>query len=176
MQNHPEYPQRRSIRLPEYDYSSQGAYFVTLVTNQWQNLFGAIKETNVKLSKLGLIVHKEWIRSAQIRSEMKIHEDEFVIMPNHLHGIVWFQSPENGKLPIDDANSNLYRKPKTLGSFIAGFKSSVTRIATQELGISKVWQRNYYEHVIRDDADWERIVLYIQENPRKWSEDRLFHQ
>jgi REP-associated tyrosine transposase len=176
MINHPEYPKRRSIRLPDFDYSSEGAYFVTLVTNQWQNLFGYIEETNIKLSKLGSIVRKEWVRSAQIRSELKIYEDEFIIMPNHMHGIVWLQSPEIDKSSIEKPVSHLRRNPKTLGSFIAGFKSSVTRIANQELGITKIWQRNYYEHVIRDDADWERIVLYIKDNPRKWGEDRFFHQ
>jgi REP element-mobilizing transposase RayT len=174
MHNHPEYPNRRSIRLPEYDYSSQGAYFVTLVTLQWQNLFGYIENEEVILSKLGKIVRKEWMRSAQIRKELEIHEDEFVVMPNHIHGIVWIKS-EGFVKPEVETRPEFKRKPKSLGTFIAGFKSSVSRIARQELDITNIWQRNYYEHVVRDEADWDRIALYIQDNPRKWEEDRFFN-
>ena len=175
MHNHPEYPQRRSIRLPEYDYSSQGAYFVTLVTNQWRHLFGNIENADVTLSKLGKIVRKEWLRSAQIRKELEIQADEFVIMPNHMHGIVWIKT-EYLVRPGVETKPEFKRKQKSLGTFIAGFKSSVTRIASMELSIENIWQRNYYEHVIRDEADWERIALYIQDNPRKWEEDRFFNK
>ncbi|MCD4672751.1 MAG: hypothetical protein K8R77_08820 [Anaerolineaceae bacterium] len=174
MQNDSEYQNRCSIRLPEYDYTSPGAYFVTLLAYQRKNTFANIKNTQIILSKLGNILHKEWLYSAQIRSELQIHEDEFVIMPNHMHGIVWVKSTgilKSNPLPTITKFSQV---SKSLGSFIAGFKGGVTRIARQELGIDKVWQRNYYEHVIRDDADWERIASYIQDNPRKWEEDRFF--
>ena len=80
---------RRSIRLKGYDYSQPGAYFVTIVTQNRAEIFGQVVDGEMKLSALGQIVHDEWMRSIGIRAEIQLYEDEFVIMPNHVHGIVW---------------------------------------------------------------------------------------
>ena len=89
MKYDPQIHHRRSIRLAGYDYAQPGAYFVTIVTFQRLPLFGEIINGNIHLTSLGEIVRHEWDRSAQIRREIELHTDEFVIMPNHLHGIVW---------------------------------------------------------------------------------------
>ncbi len=80
---------RRSIRLKGYDYAQPGAYFVTLVTHQREELFGVVQLGQILLTTLGKIVQAEWFHSAEIRKEIRLYADEFVIMPNHIHGIVW---------------------------------------------------------------------------------------
>jgi len=109
-------------------------------------------------------------------------------MPNHLHGIVWIDTTAVGADGVrpDDIRSNqgtgandkgayhallLHRNPKSLGSFIAGFKASVTSRAGRELNSGNIWQRNYYEHILRDQTDYERIAVYIIDNPTNWNED-----
>jgi len=88
MKYDPQKHQRRSIRLPEYDYTQPGAYFLTLCTVKRESLFGVIRNHEMRLSRLREIVRDEWYRSAQIRREIDLIEDEFVVMPNHIHGIV----------------------------------------------------------------------------------------
>ena len=186
---------RRSIRLKGYDYTLPGAYFITLVTWHRDCLFGTVVNGKMQLSALGKIVQDEWMRSIEIRREIHLHDDEFVIMPNHLHAIAWLVCPDdmppvgadgvrpnNGVHPIKDANlASLQeegachaplRKPKSLSSFIAGYKSSVTSRAKKELNMNGIWQRNYYEHIIRNQAEWEKIHMYILDNPREWSHDQ----
>ena len=123
MQNQPEYQNRRSIRLPEYDYTSAGAYFVTLLAYQRKNIFARIEDGHIILSKLGKILKREWLQSGQIRRELEIYEDEFVIMPNHMHGIVWIQSSDLLPKPSVSTPSKFTQVSKSLGSFIAGFKA-----------------------------------------------------
>ena len=89
MKYNPEIHHRRSIRLKGYDYTQPGAYFITLVTHRREMIFGDVVEAQMALSALGQIVHEEWMRSIQIREEIRLYEDEFVVMPNHAHGIVW---------------------------------------------------------------------------------------
>ena len=86
---------RRSIRLPGYDYSEAGSYFVTLVTHQREHLFGQVVEEKMILNSFGRIVEEEWMRSASIRKEVKLERDEFVVMPNHFHGIVTIDYPDD---------------------------------------------------------------------------------
>jgi REP element-mobilizing transposase RayT len=152
----------------------------------------------MKLSDIGEIANTEWLQSFEIRKEIKL--DTYVIMPNHIHAIVYldstvgangglpstnkyqisknglpptnkFQIPknENNKNPINkraNCHSPLHMKPRSLSSFVAGFKSTVSR----KIGFS-VWQRNYYDHIIRNDEDLDNIRKYIENNPTKWSED-----
>ncbi len=195
----PEEHHRHSIRLKGYDYSAAGGYYVTIVTFRRECLFGEIVDGEMRLNALGEIVREEWFRSAQLRREICLEEDEFIIMPNHGHGIVWLYDvgadgvrPDVGVRP--DINTHLVkpavfnrevgthraggawyaplqRPPKSLGSFIAGFKASVTSRAGRELNSANIWQRNYYEHIIRDQTDYERIADYIASNPVKWDED-----
>ena len=175
----PRIHHRRSIRLKGYDYSQAGAYFVTICAWQRECLFGEVVEGEVRLSALGMIVREEWMRSGEIRKELRLYKDEFVIMPNHVHGIVWIigadgNRPEGGGASL--APVQLRREAHSLSSFVAGFKATVTSRARRELNISGIWQRNYYEHVIRDEVDLRRIEDYIQNNPLRWGQDQLHPQ
>ena len=188
---------RRSTRLEGVDYSHAGGYYVTIVTLWRECLFGEVVDGEMQVNPLGRIVQEEWFRSAKIRKEIHLFEDEFVIMPNHLHGIVWietnsvgadgvrptkdgFRPTDYGVRPVkytgprraDAWHASLHRKPRSLGSFIAGFKASVTRRADHELNTGNIWQRNYYEHILRDQADYERIASYILDNSLNWDKDK----
>ncbi|MDW8289818.1 MAG: transposase [Armatimonadota bacterium] len=182
---HRERRQRRSIRLPGYDYSQPGAYFVTICTHERLCLFGEVVNGQMHLSPFGQVVYEEWYRSAQMRREIVLNPDEMVIMPNHLHGIVWIVETAtvgaDGCPPIDrrpphggaHVRAPLQRRPRSLSSFIAGFKSATTaRInAVRATPGEPLWQRNYYEHIIRDEARLNRIREYILLNPLRWHLD-----
>lgn len=189
MKYNPDKHHRRSIRLKGYDYASAGAYFVTICTHQRQCLFGEIVDGELQLSEFGQIVSDEWIRSRSIRHEIDF--DAWVIMPNHIHGIVLIQPSDvpqdlvgaNGRLPLHDrafhpTNQNHIAppmKPRSLSSFIAGFKS----VTTKQINIRRnaagtpVWQRNYYEHIIRNEESLQHLRQYIHNNPLSWQEDQL---
>jgi putative transposase len=167
---------RHSTRLRGYDYSQPGAYFITICTHSRELLFGEIIDGEMLLNAAGQIVMEEWMRTPSVRSEMGI--DEFVVMPNHVHGIVVIA--ENNDFPAVGAHGRAplhqptHRKPRSLGSFVAGFKSIVTRRINAQSGTlgKPVWQRNYYEHIIRNENEHNRIRGYILDNPRRWAEDR----
>ena len=174
---------RRSIRLKGYDYTQPGAYFVTICTWNRTCLFGNVVGGTMVLNAMGEIVWDEWFRSAQIRAEIELHVNEFGVMPNHVHGIIWIVSGidgthgrwvgAHGRAPLHTGRQ-LRRPPRSLGAFIAGFKSAVTKRINELRGTpgAPVWQRNYYEHVIRDDASLYRIREYIATNPLRWHLDR----
>ena len=168
MKYNPEYHHRRSIRLQGYDYSQTGIYFVTICTHQRQCLFGEIRNGKMILNQIGKIVSQEWLKSAEIRQEITL--DEWIIMPNHLHGIVVINNKLGASLaPLQEDQ----RKPKSLSSFIGGFKSSVTkRIKTIcEHSNPVIWQRNYYEIIVRDEKQLNQIRQYMINNPQAWNED-----
>lgn len=166
----PDKHHRRSIRLKGYDYSSAGAYFITLCTFQRQCLFGRITDGTMQLNESGQIVAEEWRQSSIIRQEIEF--DQWVIMPNHLHGIVLINPTHpvraHGRAPLQTGVS--YRRPRSLSSFISGFKSATTKkINTARNSASTpVWQRNYYDHIIRNEQSLERVQQYIQNNPATW--------
>jgi putative transposase len=92
---------RRSIRLAEYDYSSEGGYFITIVTQDRECLFGEVIDGEMHLNNFGKIVWEEWYRTAKLRPNIVLIEDEFVVMPNHIHGIIWINDiPGRGSLPL----------------------------------------------------------------------------
>ncbi len=167
---------RRSIRVRGYDYSQSGAYFVTIRTHKGEFLFGEIIEGAMKLNEYGRTVEHEWERSSGIRSEIEL--DSFVVMPNHFHGIVFILGDANrmqsvgatGRSPLPPRGP----KPQSLGSLIAGFKSAVSKRINAMRGTpgASLWQRNYYEHIIRDEDSLNRIREYIMHNPLSWSLDR----
>jgi putative transposase len=128
----------------------------------------------MKLSRRGEIVKEEWFASINIRKEIRLHPEEFVIMPNHIHGIAWIENPEisvgaDGRPPLL-VPTELRMKPRSLGSFIAGFKSSVTKRIRDELNETGIWQRNYYERIIRNEKELDAIRRYVESNPLNWSE------
>jgi len=169
---------RRSIRLPGYDYTQEGFYFVTICTYKHKCLFGKIKDGKIYLNKYGEIVKDEWIKTEKIRKNIKI--DKFVIMPNHIHGIIIINCVPficRGTLQRAPTHEE-FGKPvsNSIPTIIRGFKSAVTNRINRirkSPGIS-VWQRNYYEHIIRNEKDYLRIVEYIQNNPLKWEWDKYY--
>ena len=157
---------RRSIRLPGFDYASAGAYFVTLVAASRKCRFGRIDGEEMELSDLGRVVEQEWLTTPRMRSGVAL--GSFVIMSNHLHAIVWLPPAASER---SDQSSNLTRG--SLGALVGGYKAVVTkrhRLALDDPG-AIVWQRSFYEHVVRDETDLHAIEAYIEDNPRRWAED-----
>jgi putative transposase len=176
-----ESPARRPIRLKGYDYSAAGGYFVTIVTFRREYLFGEIVGGEMQLSALGRILREEWFKTAVLRSYVELREDEFVVMPNHVHGIIWIEDDIAGAHGDVVVGARRRRAPtmECFGKPVAGsiptivraFKSAVTYRAGRELDSANIWQRNYYEHILRGQADYERIANYIAANPSNWAED-----
>jgi REP element-mobilizing transposase RayT len=162
--------QRHSLRIKNYNYSLPGAYFVTICTYRKENIFGYITDGKIELNVLGKITVREWLKTFQIRKNIQL--DEYVVMPNHFHGIIILA--EN-KGVLQYAPTNKFRSPsQSIGSVVRGFKSAVTR-GIKRLDYSllySVWQRNYYEHIIRNERELNRIREYIQNNPLRWQYDR----
>ena len=163
---------RRAIRLRGYDYSQAGAYFLTICTYDRTCIFGDVAKGEMRVNELGRVVEEEWQQSARIRSEIEL--DAWVIMPNHFHAIAiisaddgWAASEREGALTGRGA------RRKSVGALIAGFKSAATSRINSMRGTpgKAVWQRNYYEHVIRNGDSLEGIRQYIIDNPAKWGED-----
>lgn len=193
----PNIHQRKSIRLKGYDYSQAGLYFITICCQDRACLFGKIIDGEMILNEYGQIAFDEWIKTPEIRPNVKL--GEFVLMPNHIHGIIRIlgrgelnspeitnesHSPDNGndfksKQMSDNKGENIspLRSPsQTVGAIIRGYKSSVTK----QLGLlgypEKIWQRNYYEHIIRNDKSYKNISDYIINNPAKWNDDKFYTQ
>ena len=175
----PQKHHRRSIRLQDYDYTQPGAYFITLVTWQREELFGQAVNGEMRLNEFGKIVREEWFKTAELRSNVALHEDEFVVMPNHVHGIIWIVdvdgvgaqrrcAPTKDRAPAKAIASN------SIPAIVRAYKSAVTyRINTlRGTPSAPVWQRNYYEHIVRDDKEFWATLNYIRDNPLKWQEDR----
>ncbi len=193
----PEKHHRRSIRLPGYDYTQSGAYFVTICAHERQCMFGEIVDGKMQLNGFGGIVEKWWREIPHHFVNVEIDYD--IIMPNHFHGILWILQNRGGEVtspppsvytndrrgevtsPLPSVYTNGRgggitpppRKP-TLGQIIAYFKYQSTKLINeirQSPGVA-VWQRNYYEHIIRNEKDLNRIREYIINNPLRWQFDR----
>lgn len=196
MPYHPMVHYRRSVRLRGYDYAQYGAYFVTICVCRRECLLGVVARDNVRLTTMGEIVRTEWLESEEIRPGLQV--DAFIVMPNHFHGIVILPVGAHSSAPFSvEANhalgahsralnlgadrtsrahssAPLRRPPRSLGSFVAQFKAVTTRRinAARHTPGMPVWQRNYYEHIVRDEGELEAIRSYIADNPRRWAEDR----
>ena len=170
MKYDPNKHHRRSIRLKGYDYAQAGAYFVTVCTHDRACLFGEVVDGEMRLNDAGNIIRDEWIRTGDMRSNVEL--DAFVVMPNHFHAIVVLSHDGHcrGDRPVAPTGPT----PRSIGAIMAGFKSASTRRVNEirrTPGVP-VWQRNYYEHIIRDDASLNRIREYIVNNPIQWEMDR----
>ena len=188
---------RRSIRLQGYDYSRSGAYYVTLCTQDRACLFGEIVNGDMQVNDAGCMVTDAWYSLPDRFPTIDL--DAFVVMPNHVHGIIVITDdvvPSNnrdvvgaGLVPARDIaparnvvpanNRATTRVAPTLGDVIGAYKSIVTvqyARAVKRRGWTpfrkRLWQRNYYEHVIRNADSLNRIRQYILDNPRRWNEDR----
>ncbi|MHC1736568.1 MAG: transposase [Ignavibacteriaceae bacterium] len=174
-----------SSRAGWWDYSNTGFYFVTICTFNRENIFGKILNGVVELSELGVIVRQEWEKSFLIRTEL--YCDEYIIMPNHIHALVEIiNKPEyKNNINVETQNINVethgraslpIRTPKSISSFVAGFKSSATKRINQFRQQPKqpVWQSRFYDHIILNESDYFNIKNYIVENPSNWEKDKLF--
>jgi REP element-mobilizing transposase RayT len=171
----PKIHHRKSIRLKEYDYTNPNWYYITICTNNKKHLFGEIINNKVILSEFGEIVNECW---SDIPKHFEFAElDDFVIMPNHTHGIIIINSRDKACLVPTDEYRKFGKPPaSSLSSIIGSFKSAATRkinIARSSPG-KIVWQRNYFEHIIRNDDDLFRIRTYIQNNPLRWALDEYY--
>jgi REP element-mobilizing transposase RayT len=171
LRNTPQRHHRRSIRLRGYDYSQAGAYFVTVCTHNRECLFGEIVDGDMRMNGAGTIIRDEWSRTADMRSNVEL--DAFVVMPNHFHAIV-FLSDESRRGDRPVAPTPMGPTPRSIGAIMAGFKSAATKRINEMRGTPgrPVWQRNYYEHVIRNDDEMNRAREYIINNPAKSALDR----
>ncbi len=168
---------RRSIRIPGYDYTSEGWYFVTICLQDKRCLFGNVRGNKMILNNIGLIVEMEWKRTAQLRQNIIL--DEYIIMPNHIHGIIVLNNKHDGRGTMHRAPTmEQFGKPVpgSIPTIIRSFKSAVTKNINKIRNTPEVpvWQRNYYEHIIRDENDLNRIRTYIHDNPLKWTEDKYY--
>ena len=160
---------RRSIRLKEYDYTQPGAYFVTIVAGERLCIFGEIVGGDVQLSQMGEIACKEWERLPHRFKHLRL--DEFIVMPNHVHGIIVLDG-------LSDVGAGLRPAPTIVNRYglpeiIRAFKAFSSRRINELRGTpgTQIWQRNYYEHVIRNEYDLSEIREYIVRNPMKWDFD-----
>jgi putative transposase len=155
----PDRHHRHSIRLPRHDYSRAGGYFVTVCAWHRECLFGDIQNGEISLHEAGLVVDRIWREIP--RHYPYVELDVFVVMPNHFHGI----------LHLRDSEELARRHP--LSQVLRGFKAFSTREIHRSLGErgQPVWQRNYFERVIRDEAELARVRDYIVQNPWKWASD-----
>ena len=171
MKYDPDKHHRRSIRLKGYDYAQPGAYFVTIVTQDRACLFGAVADGDMQLSNAGEIAKATWHElHARIPS---LGLDAFVAMPNHIHAIIMvgaqFIAPSDG---FGETNQGVINHAPTLGEMVRAYKAASTRLIRQADAPDFVWQRNYYEHVVRDEESLNRIRQYILDNPARWEFDR----
>ncbi len=170
---------RHSIRLAGYDYSLNGAYFVTLCTWQKKELFGEICNGQMQLNLWGKIVENEWLSISY--SFLNTFVDDFVVMPNHHHGIIVIDQPGLMYAESERYESVKLARPAgpgkgSIGAILAQFKSRVTKqIMASAKGKpfmpGQIWQRSYYEHIIRNEQEWEKIRMYIETNPMNWYMD-----
>ncbi len=153
-------PTRKNFRLPGYDYSGAGYYFVTICTKDRRPVLGLVRGHQVTPSNAGLVVVGIW-ESVPVRFS-GVSLDTFVLMPNHIHCIV----------VIDDNRPGSMNRASTLGDVVRKMKAASTRSIRREFDPVFSWQRNYYEHVIRSEGSLNRIRRYIQLNPLLWALDR----
>jgi len=233
MKYNPQIHNRRSVRLKEYDYSQEGLYFITICCNDRACLFGEIINGEMILNANGIIAYNEWLKTNEIRSNVEL--DVFVIMPNHMHGIIIIKNDDHRRGVLHTPGStahtpgssvhtpgSIMHKPNlststnsimnefdneshlsvieqgvcntplqnpnvcniplrspsnTIGAIVRGYKSAVTK-QMNILGSGTynqstiVWQRNYHEHIIRNEQSYQNIADYIVNNPAKWNADR----
>jgi putative transposase len=201
-------PNRQSIRLKNYDYSQEGSYFITIVTQDRIHLFGNIVDGKMMLNSVGKILEDEWRNTIQLRPNIAL--GEFIIMPDHMHMIITITAQLEKKEDKEWIHSNPKSPSQTIGAIIRGFKGASTKkinlflnstgespfapiiespfapiiespfapiiespFAPTEFYKNKIFQRNYYEHIIRNQHDYNRIEEYILDNPKNWKKKKL---
>jgi putative transposase len=167
----PKKHHRRSIRLKGYDYTSAGAYFITIATYQRECLFGEIVDGEMILNDYGRVADEFW--RAIPKHFPNVELGAFVIMPNHIHGIIVITDVGATQCvaPTVTITSPCGPKSRSIGAIVGSFKSAVSYRLNKQFNITNIWQRNYHERIIRDDDEWNKIHLYIEANPANWTED-----
>lgn len=160
-------PGRRSIRLRHYDYSQPGYYFITICCQNKVSLFGSISSGEIKLNAAGNIIAKWYYKLESKFTAIKCHD--VVIMPNHFHCVIEIISNEGGHADPPLPVIIQWFKTMTTNDYIKGVKNNGWATFDRRL-----WQRNYYEHVIRNEESYSAIAEYIQTNPAKWREDKYY--
>jgi len=190
----PDVHRRKSIRLLNYDYSQNGLYFITICTRERLPLFGEIVGGVMDLNQAGIMVDKIWREIPEKYSGVAV--DEFVIMPNHIHGIVELANvgaaSDNHRNDViapvvgaqfiapnecaDKFKKGAINRAPTIGQVVREFKARCTHAINgiDQMKGRRVWHRNYYEHIIRNEPAYLKIVEYIQTNPLKWLEDKYY--
>ena len=165
--------ERKIARLRHYDYRSNGAYAVTICSFGKRMVFGRIENGAMRLHPFGAIVEQLWL---MVPDHFPIVElDEFQVMPNHFHAILWIEN-EAPPTPAQEAELRQFGKPQpgSLGTIIGSFKSAVTKaIGEKRECKTRVWQPRFFDHIIRDDRDLETQRRYIENNPANWPDDEL---
>ena len=217
---------RRSIRLKGYDYSQAGLYFITICCQDRVCRFGHVVNGKMILNEYGKVAFNEWMKTPELRPNVEL--GEFIIMPNHMHGIIRLHgsgaspsphctgeshsphctdaspsphckgelhSPNNTDASHSPNNTDASHSPnnispndrgvcktplrspsQTIGAIVRGYKSSVTKQLIEMGFDEKLWQRNYYEHIIRNEQSYQNIRAYILNNPSKWADDKFYMQ
>jgi putative transposase len=176
--SNPDLHHRRSIRLPGYDYTQVGAYVVTICTWERAQLFGEVVDSAMRLNDIGLIVEVCWRAIPDHFPHVLL--DRYIVMPNHVHGIILIVgSPLAGAqhaAALQHDRTSTHRRwvmPGSLGAIVRSFKSAATKRINEYRNTAgqPVWQRGYYEHVIRNDKTLDRMRAYIDHNPMRWADD-----
>jgi REP element-mobilizing transposase RayT len=183
-----------SARLQHWNYANEGMYFITICTKNRKNYFGEIvsAETrgiaSLQPTEIGQIAHSEWYKTIELRPDSNLELGEFVVMPNHIHGIIiigkneynMHQDQDTDAMHRVSANQTKYKnqfapQSKNLASIIRGYKSAVTTYARKN-GIIFDWQPRFHDHIIRSMDEYHRISNYILNNPTKWYKDKFYQR
>jgi REP-associated tyrosine transposase len=166
---------RRSVRLSDWDYAGPGTYYVTICASERREIFGTISDGKVDLTDLGKVVRDEWLAIPDFRPQVRL--DAFVVMPNHFHALLEILERGGGdQSGPGDQHSQIGRRQRqreTLGLIVRRFKGAVVRRAAAN-GHGRdaaIWQRGFYESVVRHENDLGRIRQYIEDNPITWAKD-----
>jgi len=182
MKYNPKIHHRQSIRLRGYDYSQPGSYFITLCTQNRECNLGEIMNGEMKFTVRGFIIDEFWLKIPDHFPNVEL--DEFIVMPNHIHGIIVINGnfhergkhqqnhKESGENNIEGGETPPLRKT-TLGQIIAYYKYQTTKIINQidNTPAIRIWQRNYYERIIRNQKILDLARQYIFQNPFRWDKD-----
>jgi REP element-mobilizing transposase RayT len=168
---------RKSIRIPNFDYSAAGAYFVTVCVDKRQSRLGSITAGQMIANTFGLIAHRAWTWLQQQFPLIRV--DIYCIMPNHVHALLMLaEAPgdlnsRRGALQSAPTPTSQEAYPKPLGRLIGAYKTHTTIEINRvpHTPSARFWQRNYYEHVIRNEIDYESVWNYIESNPQNWASD-----
>lgn len=159
---------RKLQRLKGWDYSQNRLYFVTVCTQNKVNVFGKVKNGKLILNNAGQMVSAKLIEASTVHTDILV--DKFIVMPNHLHAMLWPQSGTTRR-----------SFPTTVSEYVQRFKTLTTKLYIDGVkkGIylpfnKKLWQKSFYDHIIRDENDYLNHWRYIEENPMRWYEDRYW--